>query len=399
MPGHDANDDVQFAWQHALFWLCAGTAAGLWLSLLLLFPQLNVSELTYGRIVPVHLNFQLYGWSSLPLIAGLLKIFPARSQADVQRGRSAVLAWSMALGAGGIEWLAGQNSGKIFLEWEGFPRAALPLAMLYLWVVLAGRYRQDRRRLKGLVLASLLPVPWVWYWASSPYIYPAVNPDTSGPTGASLLGSTLVVVLLLLAVAPVLGKPLRARRLPWIIFVLQILAFALADKSNSSHRSLAQILILGLLLLWIPLLPYYFRAFEFPARARPWLTIALAWFALLVLTGWISFLPRILDGMKFTNGLVAHSHLAMTGFVTAFNFFLASTILPWTASRTAFWHWNGATLIFVLLLWIAGFLESRDAAFTIVPNGMRTLLYAGRTLAGVVLAICAWRWWIPRRAT
>jgi cytochrome c oxidase cbb3-type subunit 1 len=394
MAGRAHNGDVRFAWRHALFWLMAGNGVGLWLSLLLLFPGLNLGELTYGRILPLHLNFQLYGWSSLPLIAWLLDVFPARSEADVCLGRGAVLAWSLAVATGGYSWLMGMNNGKIFLEWEGLPRVALPMAMLFLWVVLAGRFLAHRHWVKGTGLVALLPVPLLWYWASSRYVYPAVNPETSGPTGASLLGSTLVVVLLLLVLAPALGKTNKTPLLPWAVFGMQMLLFALATKSNTSHRSAEQIGILGSLLFWLLLLPYYFRAFEFSQSSKLWLHAALAWFGLLILTGWLSFLPQVLDGLKFTNGLVAHSHLAMAGFVTSLNLFIGTTILPWSASRSAFWHWNGATAGFVLIMWIAGWFESRDPAFTILPNITGAVLYGGRTLAGFVLLGCAAIWWM-----
>ena len=42
--------------------------APLWLSLLLLWPGLGdlFAPLTYGRWMPLHMNWQLYGWTALP---------------------------------------------------------------------------------------------------------------------------------------------------------------------------------------------------------------------------------------------------------------------------------------------------------------------------------------------
>jgi cytochrome c oxidase cbb3-type subunit 1 len=63
------------AW-HALFWLVAANAIGVLIAILLLFPSLNVllGEWTYGRWIMVHMNLELYGWASLPLVAFLVRI-------------------------------------------------------------------------------------------------------------------------------------------------------------------------------------------------------------------------------------------------------------------------------------------------------------------------------------
>ena len=121
------------AGRHALGWLVAGNAAGLWLSLLLLFPGLNIGEWTYGRWMPVHLNVQLYGWAALPLVGWLLSIYGVpRRWAE-----AATWAWTAALAAGVLSWLGGATSGKIFLDWKGGPRLAFVAALAFLWCVLA----------------------------------------------------------------------------------------------------------------------------------------------------------------------------------------------------------------------------------------------------------------------
>jgi cbb3-type cytochrome oxidase subunit 1 len=67
------------ALRHALGWLVFGNAVGLYLSLLLLFPNLQLAQWPYGRLVPVHLNVQLFGWTSLPLVAWLFSIYQVES--------------------------------------------------------------------------------------------------------------------------------------------------------------------------------------------------------------------------------------------------------------------------------------------------------------------------------
>ena len=404
-----AGSPILLATQHALFWLMAGCLIGLWLAVLLLLPELNalVGEFSYGRIVPVHLNLQLYGWTSLTLVAWLLHLFTSKPASSGAMERGAVLAWSMALACGGVSWLSGRSSGKIFLEWEGFPRVLFTLALLFLWCVLASKFWREPRTnwlessLKMLGLSVLLAVVPIWYWAGSTGVYPAVNPDTSGPTAASLLGSTLSVVLILLLVGPILGKRTADKTTPklaWTTLALDLALFAVSNKANLSHRSWLQVGLLGSLLVWVPMLPAYFRCFSFPGKSSVWLKAFLLWFGLLTLTGWISFLPRILDSWKFTNALVAHSHLAMAGFVSSFNLFLLVNLLEREGvslplSRVSMWGWNLATFAFVLLMWVAGSFEAFDPGFTILPSVGRTVLYSLRAVCGAVMFGCAWSWW------
>lgn len=51
----------------------------MWLAIVLLIPSAGgwLGEWTYGRWMPVHLNFQLYGWLNMPLVAWLLKLYRA----------------------------------------------------------------------------------------------------------------------------------------------------------------------------------------------------------------------------------------------------------------------------------------------------------------------------------
>lgn len=141
--------------RHSLGWLLAGNLVGLWMASLLLWPELGrlAGPLTYGRWATVHLNVQLYGWCSVPLIGLLFRFF--LPPGDERGGRLALQAWSGALVFSAVAWLAGEVSGKPFMEWRGLPRWVMPAAMLVLAGVLTSGYL---RRLR------LCPESAIWRW-------------------------------------------------------------------------------------------------------------------------------------------------------------------------------------------------------------------------------------------
>lgn len=412
------------ALRHALFWLMTANAVGLGLACLLLVPEWNelAGPLTYGRWMPVHMNLHLYGWTSLPLVAWLFRMYRVDQTPARAYGRSVVWVWSMALAVGSISWLAGGSSGKLFLDWRGYARILLTAAMLVLWGLLAWAWVAQHRRgggapqadartrrgsaaaiCQGLGLLVLLLVPFVWFWAASPAVYPAVNPDSGGPTGASLLGSTLIVVLLVLLLPPTLGKPaIRGRwrvGLAWGLFATEMVFYGVLNRSHASHHDLAQLLGLGSLMPWLVVLPVYYQGFDWPKPSRQWLGGFLAWMSLLILTGWLSFFPGLLERLKFTSGLVAHAHLAMAGFVTCFNAFVLCLLSEGRpaeralSGRAPFWMWQIGTLVFLLVMWLSGWIEGAKPSFTIVPSGGKTLLYGIRAGCGLAMLAASVVWW------
>jgi cytochrome c oxidase cbb3-type subunit 1 len=398
------------AW-HSLFWLVFANAIGLLLSVLLLFPAFNrlLGEWTYGRWIIVHMNLELYGWSSLPMAGFLFKVYGADHGRLAQWCRPVLWVWSAALGVGAYSWLSGHSSGKLFLDWSGFARILFPLAMIALWLLLAFSFARTWKNLtlaargaKLLGLALLLIVPCVMYIASSPSYYPAINPDTGGPTGASQLESSLMIVAILLML-PFGLTQCKARRskviaIAWAIMVAEfLLCFALGRADISHHRP-AQFLSLGSLLIWIPLTPVYYAAFAWHENTRRWRVAFLVWWSALVLTGWVLFLPGILDHFKFTDGLVGHSLLAMAGFVSSLLIFVLVQLLDedgWIFNQTrSFYGWNIAVLGYVVLMSAAGWREGFDPTFTIVPGMARNMIYILRLVVGVVMLASSLDWLI-----
>ena len=382
---------VRVAGIHALGWFAASNAVGLLLSVLLLFPDLSIGEWSYGRWVPVHLNGQLYGWTALPLVAWLFKIY------EVHRrwAEAAVWAWTVALAIGCLAWLEGGSSGKIFLDWSGGALVGFVLAMIVLWLALADGWRRVRggARLAGLI--ALAAVPWMMLLAASAEVYPPVDGTTGGPTGSSLLGSTLFVIGLMLVLPATLArKRVSGGRTTWMFFALSWVVFALTEAKGGTHHDWWQILSMLILLPWVVLLPRWWGRYVWPDGSAAWRYAMLGWWALLVTSGVIAYFPEVLDRMKFTQGLVAHSHLAMAGFTTSFG----ASLLSLMGTRVGGWKsvvaWCSLAGIMVVTLMAMGWAESAGYGWMIEVPAWRVAGFATRAACGLGMFLISLKWWM-----
>lgn len=406
---------VELATVHALTWLTVACAIGLLLAVLLLVPDLGTAfgPLTYGRWMPLHLDLVLYGWLSLPLVALLFRAYlPGEGAGTARAAGWAVQVWSASLVAGAASWLLGRTTGKQFLDWEGIARAAFLINLAFLALVLAAglarrvRAGMPRAALTGLVAlwVMLLGIPAAMARATSPATYPPVNPATGGPTGASLLGSTLAVIVIFVGTPALLGLRWqveeRRRATAEVMGALTVYAalFAAAGLGDHTHREPLQIAAVASLVVWAWLLPRWLRRFEWPPGSRPWLVAFLAWGGLLLASAVPMFLPGLLDRIKFTNALVGHAHLAMAGMATSFAALLLTVLNQETRLRgvladgKGFALWHSGNALHVAALVAAGALEAADpgAVFRGVPA--ITALYAVRALAGTAMLVAASRW-------
>lgn len=396
------------ALRHALGWLVFGNAVGLYLSLLLLFPNLQLAQWTYGRWVPVHLNVQLYGWTSLPLVAWLFSIYQVDSSKASARAPAAVWAWTAALALGVFHWLGGATSGKIFLDWKDGALWGFVVAQVMLWGVLAAAWRERSeawnkpKRLGALAgLAGLALVPVSLFFAAAPSVYPPVDRTTGGPTGSSLLGSSLIVVGLMLML-PRIAAVARVKRRGWgiwIFFALSWLVFVMTEAMGGTHFQAVQIGAMLMLLPWVWWLPRDWAGFSWPEGSRIWRVAMFAWWALLVVSGLLMYQPGVLDHLKFTQGLVAHSHLAMAGFTTSF---CALLLVLLTGKRigggwsVALWHL--AALVMIVTLALMGWREGDGPSWMLSNPGWRSLGLVIRSVCGLLMLWVSVVWLMERRA-
>lgn len=407
------SEGLASAVRHSLAWLVVGNAIGVMIAVLLLFPGLNryLGEWTYGRWMMVHMNTALFGWCSLPMVGFLFKVYGADRGPWAAWCRPVVWLWSAGLSIGSISWLTGHSSGKLFLDWSGYARVVFPLCMFALWALLAFTLALQPRTDDGLGrgplfakiagLLVLFAVPFAIYFASDPAVYPFVNPDTGGPTGESQLESSLGIVLILLALPFGVTSRKEHRwpivRFAWLVLAVEGILCGLLGRADVSHRALAQWLSLGEILVWIPLVPAYYSAFQWHRETRRWRIAFKWWWGGLALTGWIFFLPGVLDRFKFTDGLVGHSLTAVAGFLTAFVIFAMAQLVgeqhAWIFNRRwSFYAWNLGVLAYVMVMTVAGWMEGVDPSFTIVPGFARDVLYTLRLFTGLAMLAGSVEW-------
>jgi cytochrome c oxidase cbb3-type subunit 1 len=385
---------------HALVWLAVTCSVGMLLSVLLVAPDLGkvFGPLTYGRWMPLHLNLALYGWLALPLVALLLRAFGAERGAEI-----AVQVWSGSLMVGAIGWLSGETTGKAFLDWSGVSRVVFLLSQLVLAGVLAVGLAGRKARGLWVLWMGLLTVPVALWVATSPSTYPPVNPDTGGPTGASLLGSTLFVIAIFAGTPLLLGLARRDEtwKAGWRLFGalgLHSVFFVAVAQGDHSHREPLQITAVASLLVWAWLLPRWLRRFDWPEGSRPWLRAFLAWGGALLVTAVPMFLPGFLDRIKFTNALVGHAHLAMAGAASSFAALILVVVNDRTrlrgclGSRGSFALWHGGNVLHVAALVAAGWVEAVDPGALFRGEMVITAFYLVRALAGAAMLAASWRW-------
>jgi cytochrome c oxidase cbb3-type subunit 1 len=399
------------AW-HSLLWLVIANAIGVMLAVLLLIPHLNIllGEWTYGRWIMVHMNLELYGWTAMPLLGLLFAIYGADHGSISRWCRPVLWVWSTALGVGAVSWLSGYSSGKLFLDWSGYPRVLFPAAMIALWILLLAALVSNRRHseaesitpmlAKIVSLALLLAVPFLIYTAAGPEANPAVNPETGGPTGTSQLESSLVVVAILLLLPFGLTRRHADKpsfiKIGWATLLAEALLCAGLSRGDISHHLPTQYLSLASMLVWVPLVPAYYAAFQWNSNTHRWRQAFLWWWAALVVTGWVFFLPDVLDRFKFTDGLVGHSFIAMAGFTSSLIIFAMVQLLGdggWIFNRSrSFYLWHGSVIAYIVAVTLAGWREGVDPSFTIVPGFERNALYTLRLITGVLMLLASIDW-------
>jgi cytochrome c oxidase cbb3-type subunit 1 len=119
---------------------------------------------------------------------------------------------------------------------------------------------------------------------------------------------------------------------------------------------------------------------------------------LLVVSGLLMYQPGVLDHLKFTQGLVAHSHLAMAGFTTSF---CALLLVLLTGKRigsgcsVALWHI--AALVMIVTLALMGWKEGEGPSWMLEQPAWREWGLLIRSASGLLMLWVSVIWLMERR--
>ncbi|MBI1649369.1 MULTISPECIES: cytochrome-c oxidase, cbb3-type subunit I [Hyphomicrobium] len=126
-----------------VLWAVFGLSAGVWVALLLAFPQLNVGEFfTFGRLRPVHTSGVILGFGGNALLATSLYVVQRTCQARLWGGRNlaSLLFWSyqIVMVAAVISYPLGLTQSQEYAEPEWFLDILITLVWLLYLAIFVG---------------------------------------------------------------------------------------------------------------------------------------------------------------------------------------------------------------------------------------------------------------------
>jgi cytochrome c oxidase cbb3-type subunit 1 len=167
---------------------------------------------------------------------------------------------------------------------------------------------------------------------------------------------------------------------------------------GGTHFQAVQIGAMLFLLPWVWWLPREWSRFDWPDGSRVWRAAMFGWWGLLVVSGLLMYQPGVLDHLKFTQGLVAHSHLAMAGFTTSFCALLLVLITgQQIGPRWSVVVWHVAALAMIAALAAMGWREGKDASWMLQSPAWREWGLAIRAMCGGLILWVSVIWWMERR--
>jgi cytochrome c oxidase cbb3-type subunit 1 len=207
------------------------------------------------------------------------------------------------------------------------------------------------------------------------------------------------LMLLLPRVAAVSRREKKSRGI-WIFFAVSWLVFGVTEALGGTHFDWLQIGALLLLLPWAWWIPRDWAGFAWPEGSNVWRGAMLGWWGLLVVSGLLMYQPGVLDHLKFTQGLVAHTHLAMAGFTTSFCALLLVLITGRRiggAWSVALWH--AAVLGMIVTLALMGWQEGEGPSWMLAHPVWREWGLVIRAAFGLLMLSVSVIWLYERRTT
>lgn len=130
-----------------MVWALVGMSVGLYVALELAFPALNldIPEITFGRLRPVHTTLVIFGFGGSALFATSYYVVQRTCQARLWSAGMANFTfwgWQAAIALGALSYMAGYSQGREYAE---FPWP-IDILITLVWVAYLAIYVQTLRR-------------------------------------------------------------------------------------------------------------------------------------------------------------------------------------------------------------------------------------------------------------
>ena len=175
--------EIDFSLRHpVMFFFTSGAA---WLAVAILLGVIASAKvhapgfmsawpwLTYGRVMPAHLNAFVYGWACQAAFGVLIWLMARLSRQKCRNAGTILMAghlWNLGVGLGVVGILSGHSTG---IPWMEFPIFAWPVMLFSYAAIVVWSLVQFRGRPQGHVfvsqwysLAALLWFPWLFVTAN-----------------------------------------------------------------------------------------------------------------------------------------------------------------------------------------------------------------------------------------
>jgi len=366
----------------SVVWLIIGTLIGLFLSIKFVAPDVGVAPwLSFGRLRPAHTNIVLWGWTSLAMIALTLYVVPRTSQRtlhSIKTGWTSLILMNLAVLGGMIALLSGvNNGGQEFREfiWPVMGIYALGLILVTVNLLIT----VFRRGTKGIYISNwyiLAAFLWTIVLVTLSYV-PLYQLGLSQSimqgyymhNAVGMWFTPMVLGLTYYFLPKLLNKPIYSYSLGVLAFWTQMLFYTMIGAHHFVYSPvpwwLQTVAIVFSVGMFVPVFAgtgnfLLTMKGDFRTIARsyslPFILVGVIFYFLVSVQGTFEAFRSLNLVWHFTNYTVAHSHLAMYGFVNFLIWGGIYALLPRLSGNEPPHLWVGIHFWFALIgLLIYGF--------------------------------------------
>lgn len=366
----------------SVIWLIFGTLVGLFLSIKFVAPDLGVAPwLSFGRLRPIHTNVVFWGWTSLAMIALALYVVPRTSQRTLY---SINMAWislflmNLAVLGGTLALFMGiNNGGQEFREYiwpvMGVYALGLIIITINLLITVSKRGTNEIYISNWYILAAFL---WTIVLVTLSYI-PLYQLGLSQSimqgyymhNAVGMWFTPFVLGLTYYFLPKLLNKPIYSYSLGVLAFWTQMLFYTMLGAHHFVFSPvpwwLQTVAIVFSVGMFVPVFAgtgnfLLTMKGDFRTIARsyslPFILVGVIFYFLVSVQGTFEAFRSLNLYWHFTNYTVAHSHLAMYGFVNFLVWGGLYALLPRLSGNEPPHLWVGIHFWFALIgLLIYGF--------------------------------------------